>query len=134
MSRLKDKRVLITQANDYMGPINAKVFSKEGAVVFCDDSDLTKNGVCEEAISKVGIIDILVANLASPTFSGIETKNVRDEDWQAPFEMMVHQVSREEYGRCVTAGACAPAQAAASRCRPLRAAVVAALEKMKTTG
>ena len=64
MSRLKDKRVLITQANDYMGPITAKVFSKEGAVVFCDNSDLTKNGVCEEAISKVGVIDILVANLS----------------------------------------------------------------------
>ena len=94
MSRLKDKRVLITQANDYMGPITAKVFSKEGAVVFCDNSDLTKNGVCEEAISKVGVIDILVANLASPTFSGIETKNVRDEDWQAPFDMMVHPLHR----------------------------------------
>jgi len=52
MSRLKDKRVLITHANDYMGPITAKVFSKEGAVVFCDNSNLTKNGVCEEAISK----------------------------------------------------------------------------------
>lgn len=25
------------------------------------------------------------------------------------FEIMVHQVSRDEYGRCVTAGACAPA-------------------------
>ena len=30
-----------------------------------------------------------------------------------PFAIMVHQVSREEYGRCVMAGACAPAQAAA---------------------
>ena len=77
-----------------MGPISAKVFSKEGAVVFCDNSDLTKNGVCEEAISKIGGIDILVANLASPTFSGIEIKNVRDDDWQAPLDMMVHPLHR----------------------------------------
>jgi 2-keto-3-deoxy-L-fuconate dehydrogenase len=62
--------------------------------VFCDKSDLTKIGACEEAVSKIGVIDILVANLASPTFSGIDTKNVQDEDWQTPFEIMVHPLHR----------------------------------------
>ena len=29
--RLKNKRVLLTQADDFMGPITAEVFTEEGA-------------------------------------------------------------------------------------------------------
>jgi 2-keto-3-deoxy-L-fuconate dehydrogenase len=77
-----------------MGPITAKVFSQEGAVVFCDTSDLTKSGACEEAVSKTGVVDVLVANLASTTFSGVGATNITDEDWQTPFEIMVHPLHR----------------------------------------
>lgn len=41
MGRLDGKRVLVTQADDYMGPITLEVFAEEGAEVIADSSDLT---------------------------------------------------------------------------------------------
>ena len=41
MGRLDGKRVLVRQADDYMGPITLEVFAEEGAEVIADSSDLT---------------------------------------------------------------------------------------------
>ena len=41
MARLTGKRVLVTQADDYMGPITLEVFAEQGAEVIADTSDLT---------------------------------------------------------------------------------------------
>ena len=65
--RLQGKRVLVTQADDYMGPATVELFSSEGAQVMTDTSDLTQAGACETLIEGSGQIDILVANLAHPT-------------------------------------------------------------------
>ena len=73
--RLSGKRVLVTQADDYMGPATIEVFREEGAEVIADNSDLTQPGRCEELIASSGEIDVLIANLASPNFTGIQSPN-----------------------------------------------------------
>ena len=92
--QLNGKRVLVTQADDYMGPATIELFQKEGANIIADKSDLTQEGRCEELISESGRIDILVANLASPNYSGINATDLREEQWQNTFEMMVHPLHR----------------------------------------
>ena len=94
MQRLAGKRVLITQAQDFMGPITGEVFSAEGAEVIADARDLTVPGACEAALADAGRIDVLIANLASPTFAGIETTQLDDASWQQAFDMMVHPLHR----------------------------------------
>ena len=37
--RLKGKRVLVTQAADYMGPATVELFAEHGAEVIADESD-----------------------------------------------------------------------------------------------
>lgn len=94
MQRLTGKRTLITQAQDFMGPITAEVFAAEGAEVIADARDLTVPGACEAAVAEAGSIDVLIANLASPTFAGIETTQLEDASWQQAFDMMVHPLHR----------------------------------------
>lgn len=94
MKRLAGKRVLITQAQDFMGPITAEVFAAEGAEVIADARDLTAPGACEAAVADAGRIDALIANLASPTFAGIETTQLDDASWCQAFDMMVHPLHR----------------------------------------
>ena len=92
--RLSGKRVLVTQANDYMGPATIEVFREEGAEVIADNSDLTQPERCEELIASSGEIDVLVANLASPNFTGIPVTELAAEDWHCTFDMMVHPLHR----------------------------------------
>ena len=88
--RLQDKRVLVTQANDFMGPVTTEVFREEGAEVIADNRALATPDACRRLITETGRVDVLVANLASPNFSGTPVTELRDADWRTPFEMMVH--------------------------------------------
>jgi 2-keto-3-deoxy-L-fuconate dehydrogenase len=92
--RLAGKRVLVTQAQDYMGPATIELFAEEGAQVVADNSDLTEAGRCEALIAETGEIDVLVANLASPNFTGIAVTELADQDWHCTFDMMVHPLHR----------------------------------------
>ena len=92
--RLNGQRVLVTQSDDYMGPATIELFQKEGAEIIADSSDLTQQGRCEELVSTTGRIDILIANLASPNYSGIKATDLEDAQWQNTFEMMVHPLHR----------------------------------------
>ena len=49
--RLKGKRVLLTQASAYMGPITAQVFAEEGAEVLADDGDLASADACRALVA-----------------------------------------------------------------------------------
>ena len=92
--RLLGKRVLVTQANDYMGPATVELFREEGADVIADNSDLTQPERCEELIASSGEIDVLIANLASPNFTGIPVTELTADDWHCTFDMMVHPLHR----------------------------------------
>jgi NAD(P)-dependent dehydrogenase (short-subunit alcohol dehydrogenase family) len=92
--RLAGKRVVITQAEDYMGPATAELFAEEGAAIIADTRDLTAAGACEALIEEAGEVDVLVANLASENFSGVSATELADDDWAKTFDMMVHPLHR----------------------------------------
>ncbi len=92
--RLSGKRVLVTQANDYMGPATIELFNAEGAHVISNDSDLRVDGACEKAVAQAGEVDILIANLASPNYSGIDAVDLKADQWHNTFDMMVHPLHR----------------------------------------
>ena len=92
--RLAGKRVLVTQADDFMGAATVEVFREEGADVRVDTRDLRDAGACEAAVSEAGRIDVLVANLASPTYGGTATPELGDAEWANAFDMMVHPLHR----------------------------------------
>lgn len=92
--RLAGKRVVVTQADDYMGPATVALFTREGAEVLADTRDLTAPGACDALIEEAGRVDVLIANLASPNFSGTRTEDLGDDDWATAFDMMVHPLHR----------------------------------------
>jgi 2-keto-3-deoxy-L-fuconate dehydrogenase len=92
-SRLEDRRVLLTQCDDYMGPAIAALFAAEGAVVLADSSDLRVAGACERVVAQAGSIDILIANLAHAPCPSAMTEIV-EADWSALFESLVHPLMR----------------------------------------
>ena len=91
--RLENKRVLVTQAEDYMGPATIELFDEHGAEVIADSRDLTQDGAVEALIEETGHIDILVANLAAPAHPGITATEMTDEIWSTMFDMMVHPLT-----------------------------------------
>ncbi len=92
--RLAGKRVLLTQADDYMGPATIEVFEAEGAEVVADTSDLTPEGACGQVVADAGHIDILIANLASSNYSGMTALELPDAAWHDTFNVMVHPLHR----------------------------------------
>ena len=94
MARLAGKRVLVTQADDYMGPITLEVFAEQGAEVIADTSDLTDPARAAALIEETGHIDVLMANLAAPANLGIAAADMPEDIWQAMFDVMVHPLHR----------------------------------------
>lgn len=92
--RLQGKRVLVTQADDYMGPITLEVFAEQGAEVIADTSDLTDAARAAALIEETGHIDVLVANLAAPANLGIAAAEMPEDVWQTMFDVMVHPLHR----------------------------------------
>jgi NAD(P)-dependent dehydrogenase (short-subunit alcohol dehydrogenase family) len=92
--RLAGKRVLVTQANDYMGPATIELFREQGAEVIADESDLTQPGVAQQVVEAAGHIDVLIANLAADARFGISAVDTDDAVWQAAFDIMVHPLHR----------------------------------------
>ena len=92
--QLTGQRVLVTQADDYMGPATCELFASAGAQIIADTSDLTQARACENIIEQAGHIDVLIGNLASPNYSGIEATDLGDDAWANTFDMMVHPLHR----------------------------------------
>ena len=96
--RLEGKRVLLTQADDYMGPITIEVFEEQGAEVIADRSDLTQSGAVESLVENSGHIDVLVANLAAHANFGKLVGDTDDDTWQLMYDVMVHPLRRQDRG------------------------------------
>lgn len=92
--RLAGRRVLLTQADDYMGPATQALFEAEGAELVADTTDLTEPGACEALAANSGRVDVLIANLASANYSGIEAVELEDDAWHRTFDVMVHPLHR----------------------------------------
>jgi len=92
--RLKGKRVLITHANEYMGPDIIEVFTEHGAEIIADTSDLTQPDAADRIIKAAGHVDVLIANLAAPPSLGVPAHETDDATWAEKFDIMVHPLHR----------------------------------------
>lgn len=93
LSALEGKRILLTQASDFMGPVLRQVLAEQGGEVHASDEALEEPGAVEEVVARAGRIDVLVANLSTkaPTTAAAE---VTDEDWRAVFAALVDPLPR----------------------------------------
>lgn len=92
--RLRGKRVLITEADRYMGPDITTLFTKEGADVVADTRNLSVDGAVDQALDDAGEIDILIANLAETDQKMTFLNDLREEDWFGFFDHLAHPLMR----------------------------------------
>ena len=94
MTRTLDgKRVLVTQADEFMGPMLCEVLAEHGADVVRSSESLLESGAASAVVRKAGAIDILVANLAhaAPTTLAAD---VTDTEWSETFAALVDPLPR----------------------------------------
>jgi len=90
---LDGKRVLVTQADTFMGPALCEVFLEHGADVIADTRPLAGRDAPSALVAAAGRIDVLVANLAVPAPSTPAT-DATDEEWRHVFSHMVDPLPR----------------------------------------
>ncbi|MCP5197140.1 MAG: SDR family oxidoreductase [Gammaproteobacteria bacterium] len=90
---LLGKRVLITHANAFMGPILCEVFANHGATVIPSIDLLKSEDAPSTVVAAAGYIDILVANLAVPAPTTAATE-VSEEEWNDTFAALVSPLPR----------------------------------------
>ena len=77
--RLQGKRVVVTDASEFMGPDIVALFREEGGEVIADARDLRQPGACEALIVEAGDVDVLMVNLAGAS-SGKAVDEVQDAE------------------------------------------------------
>jgi NAD(P)-dependent dehydrogenase (short-subunit alcohol dehydrogenase family) len=90
---LTGKRVLVTQANDFMGPALCEVFRELGAELIADPRALMEPALPATVVGDAGHVDVLVANLAVPAPSTPVTE-VDEAEWRHVFGHMVDPLPR----------------------------------------
>ena len=90
---LEGKRVLITQADSFMGPVLCSVFAEHGANVTANSHSLVDADAPAEVVAAAGVIDVLIANLAVPAPTSTATE-CRDEEWRNTFASLVDPLPR----------------------------------------
>ena len=66
MKTLADRRILVTQAADFMGPTLCEVLAEHGADVVASRAPLSESTAPASIVASAGPIDVLIANLALP--------------------------------------------------------------------
>jgi 2-keto-3-deoxy-L-fuconate dehydrogenase len=90
---LQGKRILVTQADAFMGPTLCEVFAEHGAEVVASKASLGAAGAAEKVIGSSGDLDVLVANLALPAPSTAAVE-ATDEEWRQTFAALVDPLPR----------------------------------------
>lgn len=90
---LTGKRVLVTQATEFMGPTLCEVFAEQGAEVVQSEGTLSARQRAHEIVQQAGPVDVLVVNLAfvAPTTSATEVDEV---EWRDVFAALVDPLPR----------------------------------------
>ena len=93
MTPLTGKRILVTQARDFMGPAICETLAAQGADVIADPKVLRAPEAAAAVVAEAGDFDAIVINLAleapSTPVSGVE-----DEEWRDVFAVMVDPLPR----------------------------------------
>ena len=88
MVDLTGKRILITQATEFMGPALCDMMRNSQAEVLISTDALTSAEEVRDLVESSGRIDSLIANLAMPAPQTLVT-DVSDEEWHSVFKVMV---------------------------------------------
>ncbi len=90
---LHGKRILVTQADVFMGPDLCAVLTEQGATVIADTQSMIEPEAPAAALADAGEIDVLVINLAIPAPSTLATE-ASDAEWNDSFAAMVIPLHR----------------------------------------
>ena len=90
---LSGKRVLVTHADAFMGPVLCEVFANHGATVIQSTDPLLRADAPTAIVAAAGQVDILVANLAIPAPTTAVTE-VSEAEWNDAFAALVHPLPR----------------------------------------
>ncbi len=90
---LAGKRVLLTQASDFMGPVLTEVFTGLGAEVIAHHGPIDDPARPAQLVAEAGHIDILLAHLAVPA-ARKPAVDTSDDDWSHAFRHMVDPLPR----------------------------------------
>ncbi len=90
---LLGKRVLITQADEFMGPALCETFAEQGASVVASTEPLSATEAANNVARAAGTIDVLVANLAYTAPSTPATE-VTEAEWREVFAALVDPLPR----------------------------------------
>lgn len=90
---LAGKRILVTHADAFMGPVLCEVFREHGATVIASALPLLAPDEPARLLNEAGHVDVLVANLAieAPTTPAVD---VDDQEWGAVFDALVAPLPR----------------------------------------
>jgi 2-keto-3-deoxy-L-fuconate dehydrogenase len=90
---LQGLKILVTQADVFMGPALCQTLSAHGAEVLADTRDLTAVDAPLHMVQQHGPVDVLLVNLAVPAPSTLVAE-VDEKEWQHMFDTMVHPLPR----------------------------------------
>jgi len=94
LGRLDGQRVLITQADQFMGPSLVRVFTALGAMVVADSRPLADAPMAAHAaVADAGHIDTLLLHLALPAPS-TPAADIGDAEWRMVFAHLVDPMPR----------------------------------------
>lgn len=85
---LTGKRVLVTQATEFMGPAFCEVFAEQGAIVIQSERELSTPGNAQITVQEAGEFDVLVANLSMMAPATPATE-VGEAEWRDVFAALV---------------------------------------------
>lgn len=90
---LASLRILITEADRFMGPALSRHLAAAGAEVIADTRDLSVPAAAGEAVAAAGRIDVLIVNLAVPAPS-TPVGEVDEAEWRDVFAALVDPLPR----------------------------------------
>jgi 2-keto-3-deoxy-L-fuconate dehydrogenase len=93
MTNLVGKRILVTQADDFMGPTLCTVLATHGADVIASTEPLIDPLAAAALLSGAGTIDVLVVNLAVPAPTS-SAADFTESEWRDTFAALVDPLPR----------------------------------------
>lgn len=90
---LAGKRILVTHADGFMGPVLCEVLAEHGAEVIPSTDPLVSSDSPARIVAAAGRTDVLVANLSIAAPSTTAT-DAGEEEWTEVFSALVHPLPR----------------------------------------
>jgi 2-keto-3-deoxy-L-fuconate dehydrogenase len=90
---LAGKRILLTQADTFMGPALLETFRRHGAEVLADARPLLGADAPAQMVREAGVVDVLVVHLACPAPT-TPAGEVGEDEWRSVFAQVVDPLPR----------------------------------------